>query len=659
MLSVKNKTQYQRVDSDLAPDVSAPVRYIKTDLPQSPRDLMILVVDDQPRELRLLAQILKKNNYPVVTASNAGQALEILKHQWVHVVIADHHMPEITGTELLKTVARLYPHSVRIMLTGETGVTTLLPAVNSGAIDKLLTKPWSPRTILSSISTMVRLRRLEIDNDKLNETLCLRNEELRELNQHLEDRIEAKAKALVRAIHYDAVTGLPNRSLVADRLSQTLNYARRVQQPVAVLMIGIDRLKIINNSLGHNAGNELLCAFAGWLRTEIFENDIVARLEGDEFAVVIQGANSLEKLEHLTKRMAERLCNSFQVSLREIYMTVSAGISQFPKDADSVDELFRAAGWAMQRARDAGGDCYRYFADQPNDAAQSRLSLETALRNALKNEEFILHYQPRVKTANGQVLGAEALVRWQHPQRGIVAPGSFIPLLEQIGLINNLGNWVLTEACRVLKRWQEQGHRRLRLSVNISPIQIATGNLFEGVEQALKTSQVDLSQSQLELEITEGTLMLNDHGALEVLHKIHDLGVRIAIDDFGTGYSALSYLTRFPIDVLKIDRSFVTQISPQTEDHHLTGSGNALVQAIMNIARGLRLSTVAEGIETHRQWEFMRACQCDELQGFLFSKPVTEDDFSTLLSSSHSLPVERSRVKSLTARLSSPDSQQF
>jgi len=623
---------------------STPGYFVENVFPENPQDLMILVVDDQPGELRILSRILKQKKYQVVVASNGPQALELLQHQWVHVVIADHHMPGMTGTELLRTVAKLYPYTVRIMLTGETGVTTLLPAVNSGAIDKLLTKPWDPETIFSSISTIARLRRLEIDNDKLNKTLCLRNEELRELNQHLEVRIEAKAKALVRAIHYDAVTGLPNRSLAADRLAQTLNYARRVLQPVVVLMIGIDRLKIINNSLGHNAGNELLCAFAGWLRAEISENDIVARLEGDEFAVIIQGANSLDKLQQLTKRMTERLGNSFQVSQREIYMTISAGISQFPADADSVDELFRAAGWAMQSARDAGGDCCRYFADQPNDGAQSRLSLETALRNALKCEEFILHYQPRVKTDNGQVLGAEALVRWQRPQRGIVMPGNFITLLEQTGLINNLGDWVLTEACKALKRWQDQGHRRMRLSVNISPIQIATGNLFESVEQALKVSAVDLSQSQLELEITEGTLMLNDHAALEVLHKIHDLGVRIAIDDFGTGYSALSYLTRFPIDVLKIDRSFVAQISPQADDLHTIGSGNALVQAIMNIARGLRLSTVAEGVETRLQWEFMRACQCDELQGYLFSKPVPENEFATLLSANHSLPAERSQI---------------
>ena len=612
-----------------------------------PQDLLVLVVDDQPTVLRTLARILKKAHYQVATADSGRQALDILEQSRVHVIIADHHMPGMTGTELLRSVAQRFPHTVRIMLTGETGVTTLLPAVNSGAIDKLLTKPWTPQTILSSIRTISRLRRLELDNDNLNETLRVRNEELRELNQHLEDRIEEKAKALIRAIHYDPVTGLPNRSLLSDRLTQTLNYAHRVQQTVAVIMLGIDRLKIINNSLGHNAGNDLLYTFAGWLRSQTPENDVVARLEGDEFAIVISGTNTRDKLQQLIRRLTQRMHSPFLLDQREIYITVSCGISQFPEDAGNVDELFQAAGWAMQSAREAGGDCCKYFADQLNDTARSRLSLESELRNALKCDEFILHYQPRVNTSDGKVLGAEALVRWQHPQQGIVMPGGFIALLEQTGLINPLGDWVLTEACKALKRWQDSGYNSLCLSVNISPVQIATGDLFSSIEQALRASEVDLAQGQLELEITEGTLMHHDHRALEVLHRIHDLGVRIAIDDFGTGYSALSYLTRFPIDVLKIDRSFVTQISPHGQAQPDRDGGNALVQAILNIAAGLRMSTVAEGIETRGQWEFLRNSKCDELQGFLFSRPVPEHDFVTLLSSNQCLPSTHGRVRPL------------
>ncbi len=642
---MKHQQQILQAASSSTPGASGSQFHVDSRLPEHPGDLIVLVVDDQPRELRTLARFLKKERFQVLTAICGQDAIDILNLQTVHVVIADHHMPEMTGTELLKLTAQEYPNTVRIMLTGETGVVTLLPAVNSGTIDKLLTKPWTPKSILSSINDIARLRRLEIDNDNLNETLRLRNEELRELNHHLEARIEDKAKALIRAIHYDAVTGLPNRDLVADRLIQTLNYARRVKQPVAIVMLGIDRLKIINNTLGHHAGNELLCTFADWLRSECSDNDVVARIEGDEFAVVIHGINTTDKLENLTRHLVERLSNPFLISQREIYMTVSSGISLFPGDAGTVDELFRAAGWAMQSAREAGGDCCKYFSDQPNDSAQSRLNLETGLRNALKREEFILHYQPRVKADNGHVLGAEALVRWQHPQRGIVLPGEFISLLEQTGLINNLGDWVMTEACLALKRWQDVGHKRFRLSVNISPIQIATGNLYESILQALEISQVDLSQGQLELEITESTLMLNDHNALDVLRRIHDLGVRIAIDDFGTGYSALSYLTRFPIDVLKIDRSFVAQISHRIEDSQMPDSGNALVQAILNISRGLRLTTVAEGVETRGQWEFLRACQCDELQGFLFSMPVPESAFLKFFSPIQSLPIERSRPR--------------
>ncbi len=642
-----NDAPQQPVNSDFESTASGAALDIHQ-YPQQPSDFVVLVVDDQPQVLRTLARALTAQHYQVVTAASAVLAIEIFKQQPIHVVIADHHMPGMTGTELLQITARLSPHTVRIMLTGETGVTTLLPAVNSGAIDKLLTKPWSIDGLVAGIEEIARLRRLEIENSNLNEILRIRNEELRELNQHLESRIEDKARALIRAIHYDAATGLPKYSLITDRLDQILSYAHRVGQTVTIVMLGIDRLNIINNSIGYQSSNELLCAFADWLREEVSANDGLAKLEGDEFAVLLHGAQSQAKLDALQQHLNERLREPFIVNQREIYMTLSVGVSFFPQDASGVDELLQAAGWAMQNAREVGGDCWRYCTDQPNTLSRRRLSLEAELRNALKREEFTLYYQPRVDTGTGRLSGAEALVRWQHPERGLVMPDEFIPLLEQSTLINDLGDWVLMEACRAFKRWQDGGLRDFNLSVNISPVQIAAGNLLQGIDAALTCSQIDLNQGQLELEITEGTLVRNDISALDVLREIHDRGVQFAIDDFGTGYSSLSYLTRFPIDVLKIDRSFVTQINLQSEKLKDYSEGNALVQAIMNIAHGLRLATVAEGIENHRQWEFLHACGCNELQGYLFSKPIPENEFLRVAMQNLPLPTEPPHITPLS-----------
>ena len=439
-------------------------------------------------------------------------------------------------------------------------------------------------------------------------------------------RAEEQVKHL--AFH-DALTGLPNRLLLNDRLTIALAQSHRSRQKLAVLYLDLDRFKVINDSLGHTIGDELLRRVAERLRACVREGDTVARLGGDEFVILISRISSDRDADTVAQKILAAIRLPFGVEQRDFFLTTSLGISLYPNDGIDAETLLQNADTAMYRAKEHGRDNYQLYAPAMNARAAERLTLENRLRQALQNDELVLHYQPIVDLRNGRVHGAEALVRWRHPERGLLAPVEFISLAEVSGLISPIGRWVLETACAQAKEWQLLGNPRFTMSVNLSPRQFLQTDLVSQVAAALASSGLDAES--LDLEITESNVMENAEVTVNTLWELRRLGVGISMDDFGTGYSSLNYLKRFPIDRVKLDQSFVRDVVTNPEDA-------AIVRAVISMAHTLRLVVAAEGVENDDQLAFLRQHRCDEMQGFLFSPPVAADDFQKLLARRQPLP---------------------
>jgi diguanylate cyclase (GGDEF)-like protein/PAS domain S-box-containing protein len=441
------------------------------------------------------------------------------------------------------------------------------------------------------------------------------------------DRKEVEQQLEYQA-NYDALTGLPNRVLMTDRLSQTLIYANRSRRIVAVLLLDLDRFKVINESLGHSEGDELLRMVAERLNGCVRPGDTVSRLGGDEFMLILAEIAEVNDIGLVTKRIRDRMAEPFSLAGHQLRVTASIGISLYPRDGCSVSALVRNADLAMYRAKEKGGDTFCFFAPEMNLRIQGALELEADLRLALELREFLLHFQPVVEIATGRIVGCEALVRWHNPRRGMVAPGDFIPLAEETGLIVPLGAWVLREACSQAKAWQNEGLPPIKVAVNFSARQFRQIDLIDEVQAAL--AEANLAPGMLELELTESMIMHDPDGAAETMHQLKKLGVGLSLDDFGTGYSSLNYLRRFPVDYLKIDRSFITDVASDP-------SGAAVATSIVAIAHRLGIGAVAEGVETWGQLDFLANCGCNAFQGFLFSKPLPPKEFACLLYEGRSL----------------------
>ena len=453
--------------------------------------------------------------------------------------------------------------------------------------------------------------------ESLEQAVSQRTAQLAEANRKLEAEIAERKQAEQRAQHladHDALTGLPNRRLLEDRLRQALALSYRNREQTAVMFVDLDRFKTINDSLGHAVGDVLLKDVAKRLVTQLRDVDTICRIGGDEFVVVLPEIKRATDAAHVAQKVIEQLSLPTQVEGRELHVTPSIGISVFPEDGRDAETLIRNADAAMYHAKEMGRANYQFFTDQMNLSASRRLALENDLRRALQKGELRVHYQPIIELKGGCVAGHEALVRWQHPSRGLVPPSEFIQLAEDTGLILQIGEWVLREACR----WATfiGIDRGLPVSVNLSARQFGDPTLVATVAQALKDS--GLPASLLELEITESTAMQHTDVTAATFAKLKQLGVSIAIDDFGTGYSSLAYLKRFAVDRLKIDRSFVADI-PGDKDH------KAIVAAVVALSHALGLKVVAEGVETEAQMEFLQTCRCDFLQGFLAGGPVDAD----------------------------------
>ncbi|MDP8984204.1 MAG: EAL domain-containing protein [Pseudomonadota bacterium] len=430
----------------------------------------------------------------------------------------------------------------------------------------------------------------------------------------VQHRRRAAAHINYLAFH-DSLTGLPNRLMLNDHLERALGRHRRADTPMAVLFVDLDRFKAVNDSLGYEIGDLLLHQVADRLRANSREGDIVARIGDDKFVVLIDNHSPDSDITGCAERLVERLSAPYMLGTKDCHITVSIGISVFPSDGNDSQALLKAADLAMYRAKQAGRNSFLFYSAAMNEQTVARLELESDLSHALQRGEFLLHYQPKVEAATGRITGLEALLRWKHPRRGLVPPLDFIPLAEETGLIIPIGEWVLATACARTKAWQEKGLPGLRIAVNLSARQFADPSLLKRLTGIIQAS--GLAPSSLELEITESAVMAHGERAATVIGKLKSIGVQIAIDDFGTGYSSLAYLKCFPINTIKIDRSFISDIPSDSGDKKIT-------RAIIAMAHSLKLNVVAEGVETAEQLAFLRLQRCDEIQGYFLYHPIPE-----------------------------------
>ncbi len=518
-------------------------------------------------------------------------------------------------------IASLYDNPNYLLIDDTTALPSYLqrPGREAGASTFLLFPMFIKKRLAAALITGYASPNT---NSELNE------DQLRKLADHVAVALSNAnwEEQLYHQAHYDALTNLPNRALLKDRLEQAIARSQRNQSYVGVMFLDLDRFKLVNDSLGHVVGDQLLNSTAQLLVNTVRSVDTVVRFGGDEFVIIIPDIERQDDVVSELGRIADKIISSatgeFTMESHTVHSEMSIGIALYPKDGKAVDELVKNADAAMYHAKEQGRNRYEFFAPELNEAALHRLNLERELRQALENNEFVVHYQSQVDCLSGRLVGVEALIRWQHPEKGTVPPLEFIPVAEETGLIQPIGDWVLGAACLQVKAWRDAGLPAIRVAVNVSPRQFRKNDFPARVAEILKSSQLD--PGMLELEVTEGTLMEDVDDTIEKLDTLNTMGVHLSVDDFGTGYSSLSYLRKLPIHSLKIDRTFILNM---TEDQ----STQAIVASTIYLAHRLGLGVVAEGVETDEQRKLLQNWQCDVLQGYLISKPVPCDQFKQLL----------------------------
>ncbi len=571
---------------------------------QALRPLRLLVVEDTHDDALLLVRVLRKAGFqPDFLRVDNPEALErALEAGGWDIVISDYTMPDFGGLLALDIVRRLAPDLPFIIVSGNIGEDVAVGAMRAGAQDYVL------KHALGRLGPAIERELAEAANRR---------------------RRQEAETALHKAAYFDALTGLPNRALLQERLARALARHAQGEEILAVMLVDLDRFKNINDSLGHQAGDRVLCELARRLELALRADDLVARVSGDEFAVVLPHIAQEEDLAGVAQKLIRALAPPIDLDGSPLHCSASLGIGLFPRDGDSVEALLRNADAAMHEAKRAGRDTFRFYAQEMNAAAGRRLKLENALRGALERNELELHYQPQLDLdRNGAICGFEALLRWKHAELGPVSPAEFIPIAEETGLIVPIGEWVLANACRQAKQWVENFDANLRMAVNLSVRNLLDGNCAARIEEILR--RVGVAPGRLELELTETAVMSDPEAAVTMLGRITATGARLAIDDFGTGYSSLAYLRRFPVQALKIDRSFVAELAGDESQR-----SQAIVRSTLYLARSLGLRTVAEGVETLETALRLRDLGCDIAQGDLFARPAAAAELERSLGQRH------------------------
>ena len=602
---------------------------------EKPRHRPKILVSDDDQNVRLLTrQCLEAEGMIVVEAADGLETLDVFVRERPDLVFLDVEMPGMTGLEVCERIRQLpQGETIPIMIvTGSDDRKSIDAGFKAGAT-QYKTKPVNWSLLGRDVQYMLRAS---------NAFNALKRQE---------DRLRYLA-------YYDPLTSLPNRRSFNEQLSRILKRSQRRNSNAALLFIDLDHFKRINDSIGHSRGDRLLVEIAKRLTSELREYDAInyfsdlsaeeeedqgagnteiARLGGDEFTVVLSDVDDTRHVERVAQRILSSLSEPIALQSHNPVVTPSIGIAIFPHDGMDPDTLVRNADTAMYVAKAEGRACYRFYDEEMNSRAVEQLKMEEELRNALRNQELELRYQPQVDTSTGEVVSMEALVRWKHPERGMVSPMEFIPVAERTGQIIELGEWVMGEVARHCRYWDSLGIKPFRICVNISPLQFNQSDLPEWISSFLKRS--NLAPERLELELTESAIMTDAKTNIAKLRALKALGLQLAVDDFGTGYSSLSYLKRFPIDTLKIDQSFVADLA--------SPDGAAIVDAIIALAKTLNLRVIAEGIEDEYQLSYLVARECDLLQGFYFSRPIYPEDVPDMLKRVFSWEMYGSHTKSI------------
>lgn len=586
----------------------------------------ILIIDDMADNLRVLSSILTRDGYNVRKALNWQMALTATQTVLPDLILLDIMMPEVDGYEICQTFKawEVTADIPVIFISALDDVFDKVKAFRVGGVD-YITKPFEFQEVLVRVQNQLALRSARLEILKLNVELEHRVKQrtgelekaLEKLQEEITSRQKLQSQLLDIALH-DSLTGLPNRVLFIRRLENALNRANQESSyQFAVLFLDCDRFKVVNDSLGHLVGDELLIAIACRLQACLIPTYTLARLGGDEFAILLENITDINIAIQVAERIMQQLSLAFKLSRYEVFMNASIGISWGNEDYDRPEYLLRDANTAMYRAKAQGRGKYHVFNPAMHQEAIQLLELENDLRRAVERQEFLVYYQPIVSLTTGRISGFEALVRWQHPIRGLVSPTEFISVAEETGLINPINSWVLQSACHQLSIWQHHPvtPEPLTISVNLSARLFSQPNFVEQIDRIIYENKIN--PAYLELEITESVIMENTNAIKIILQKLKQRKIKLIIDDFGTGYSSLSYLHIFPLNALKIDKSFVKRMQENKENM-------GLVPAMIGIANSMGMSAIAEGVETQEQLAQLRSLNCNFAQGYLFSKPIEQ-----------------------------------
>jgi diguanylate cyclase (GGDEF)-like protein len=562
--------------------------------------LQVLLVEDNADDVQLLRLMFlkeRRGSFELTHLQRMSEAIDHLVKHRVDIVLLDLGLPDGHGLDTLRLAHAAAPGVPLIVLTGLDDEALAAQAMKEGAQDYLIKGQIETRALPRALRHAIERHRMQTETALM-------------------------SRQMAHSAQHDFLTDLPNRLLLNDRLTHAIESALRYSHTLAVLFLDLDDFKHVNDSLGHAIGDKLLKSVGERLLAGVRKSDTVSRLGGDEFVVVLSSIERSEDAALTASKLIAAMVSPYSIDQHDLHVTASIGISIYPTDGVEAEVLIQNADNAMYHAKERGRNNCQFFTEEMNVKAVERQSLEAGLRRALERHEFELHYQPKIDLKSGAITGVEALIRWMHPERGPVPPAQFVPLAEECGLILPIGQWVLLEACRQARAWRDSGLRPVPVAVNVSALEFRGRDFLSGVRAALIAT--GLESRNLELELTESVLMRDAETTVDTLNALKAIGVQLAVDDFGTGYSSLSYLRRFPLDALKIDRSFVRDITADPDNA-------TIVSAVISMGKNLKQRVIAEGVETREQLAFLQSRGCDEAQGYYFSRPVVAEQFAKLL----------------------------